>query len=170
MLILVFSLGLLTEAQGPGSYTITVRVTDNGNPAMSDFEAITVTVGEVNSAPVLAAIGNKNVNEGVLLTFTVSATDVDLPAQTLTYSATGLPSGATFNAATRTFSWTPSESQGGTTPSITLRVTDNGVGLLYDEETITVTVSEVNSAPVPGCHRQQKRKRRRLVNLHCISN
>ena len=57
----------------------------------------------MNVAPVLAAVGNKNVNEGVLLTFTVSATDVDLPAQVLTYSATGLPSGATFNAGTRTF-------------------------------------------------------------------
>ena len=46
---------------------------------------------------------------------------------------------------TRTFSWTPSESQGGTAPSITIRVTDNGVALgsLYDEETIVVTVAEV---------------------------
>ena len=46
------------------------------------------------------------------------------------------------------FSWIPSESQGGTAPSITIRVTDNGVGLLYDEETIVVTVGEVNVAPV----------------------
>ena len=37
-------------------------------------------------APVLAAIGNKTVNEGSLLTFTATATDADLPANTLTFS------------------------------------------------------------------------------------
>ena len=137
-----------SESQGGTAPSITIRVSDSGTPSLFAERTFTVTVGEVNVAPVLAAVGNKNVNEGALLTFTVSASDVDLPAQTLTYSATGLPSGATFNAGTRTFSWIPSESQGGTAPSITIRVTDNGVGLLYDEETIVVTVGEVNVAPV----------------------
>ncbi|MCY2994596.1 MAG: Ig-like domain-containing protein [Planctomycetota bacterium] len=40
-----------TEAQGPGSYTLTVKVTDNGTPALSDEEQITITVHEVNVAP-----------------------------------------------------------------------------------------------------------------------
>ena len=52
------------EADGPGSYTFNVVVTDNGNPALSDSETITVTVNEVNVAPVLGAIGNQSVNEG----------------------------------------------------------------------------------------------------------
>ena len=39
-----------TEAQGPGVYTFDVVVTDNGTPAASDSETITVTVGEVNEA------------------------------------------------------------------------------------------------------------------------
>ena len=137
-----------SESQGGTAPSITIRVSDSGTPSLFAERTFIVTVGEVNVAPVLAAVGNKTVNEGALLTFTVSASDVDLPAQTLTYSATGLPSGATFNAGTRTFSWIPSESQGGTAPSITFRVTDNGVGLLYDEETIVVTVGEVNVAPV----------------------
>ena len=49
-----------TEAQGPGVYTVTVRVTDNGSPALDDFETIQITVNEVNTAPVLAAIGNQS--------------------------------------------------------------------------------------------------------------
>ena len=136
------------ESQGGTAPSITIRVSDSGTPSLFAERTFIVTVGEVNVAPVLAAIGAKSVNEGVLLSFTVSATDADVPAQALTYSVTGLPSGATFNAGTRTFSWIPSESQGGTAPSITFRVTDNGVGLLYDEETIVVTVGEVNVAPV----------------------
>ncbi len=51
--------------------------------------------------------------EATPLQFTVNARD---PAAgvALTYSATGLPSGATFNATTRTFSWTPKYGQAGT--------------------------------------------------------
>ena len=58
-----------TESQGGSSYNVTVRVTDNGSPALNDFETISITVNEVNVAPVLAAIGNKTVSEGSLLTF-----------------------------------------------------------------------------------------------------
>ena len=72
---------------------MTFTATDNGTPVLSDSEAITITVTNTNRAPVLAAIGNKTVAENALLTFTVSATDAD--GDTLTYSATGLPTGAT---------------------------------------------------------------------------
>ena len=86
-----------------------------------------------------------------MLTFTASATDADLPAQVLTYSATGLPPGASISGA-GVFSWTPTISQGSITPyQITVRVTDDGAGALYDEETIAVTVAEVNTTPVLDC-------------------
>ena len=117
---------------------MTVRVTDNGSPALNDFETISITVTEVNVAPVLAAIGNKSVNEGSLLTFTATATDADLPANGLTYSLdAGAPTGATINATTGVFTWTPTESQGGASYNVTVRVTDNGSPALNDFETIT---------------------------------
>ncbi len=75
-----------TEGQGPGSYTITVRVTDDGTPALSDSETITVTVDEVNASPILAAISDKMVTEGTALAFTATASDPDLPANSLTFS------------------------------------------------------------------------------------
>ena len=50
-----------TEAQGPGVYPITVRVTDNGQPPKSATRTFTVTVNDVNNAPVVAAIPNKTV-------------------------------------------------------------------------------------------------------------
>src|SRR5207253_1169408 len=58
-----------------------------------------------NSPPVLDPIGNKSVYEGQLLSFVLNATDGD--GDPLTYSASNLPSGATFDAGTRQFSWTP---------------------------------------------------------------
>ncbi len=129
-----------TEAQGPGSYTFTVRVSDG---TLTDEEQITVTVNEVNVAPVLAAIGNKTVNEGSLLTFTATATDSD--SAILTYSLVNAPTGASINATTGVFTWTPTEAQGPGSYTFTVRVSD---GVLTDEEHITVTVNEVNTAPV----------------------
>src|SRR5262249_44092923 len=71
-----------TEAQGPGTFTFKVRVPDGGTPALFDEEEITVTGPEVNQPPVLAPIGNRSVDEQTLLTFTIAATDPDLPANT----------------------------------------------------------------------------------------
>ena len=132
-----------TEAQGPGSYDITVIVSDG---VLTDSETITVTVGEVNVAPVLAAVGDKAVDELAELTFTATATDADLPANTLTFSLSGAPTGASITSG-GVFTWTPTEAQGPSSYDITVIVSD---GALTDSETITVTVGEVNVAPVLG--------------------
>ena len=139
-----------TEAQGGLTPSVTITVTDNGTGNLTDSETFTITVGEINTAPVLAAIGNQTVNEGATLSFTATATDADLPAQSLSYSldAASLALGMTINSSTGAFSWTPSESQGGLTPSVTITVTDNGSGNLTDTETFTITVGDTNLAPV----------------------
>jgi len=94
-------------------------------------------VTEVNTAPVLNPIGNKTVSRGRLLSFTATATDVDLPAQTLVFSlGAGAPSGAAITAG-GVFTWTPTAAQAPSTNSITVRVTD---GSLTDTETISVIV------------------------------
>ena len=139
-----------SEAQGGFAPSVTVTVTDNGTGNLTDSETFTVTVGDTNLAPVLAAIGNQSVNEGATLSFTASATDPDLPAQTLSYSldAASLALGMTINSSTGAFSWTPSEAQGGAAPSVIVTVTDNGTGNLTDSETFTITVGDINLAPV----------------------
>ena len=134
-----------TEAQGPGTYTFDVVVSDG---TVTDSETITVTVTEANSAPILAAIGNQTIAEGTELSFTATATDTDLPANTLTFSladGTGaVPTGATITAG-GLFSWTPTEVQGPGTYTFDVVVSD---GTVTDSETITVTVTEANAAPV----------------------
>ncbi|MBP7031560.1 MAG: tandem-95 repeat protein, partial [Anaerolineaceae bacterium] len=136
-----------TEAQGPDDYTFTVKVCDNGTPILCDEESITVTVTEVNVAPVLGAIGDKSVAELVQLSFTATATDADLPANTLTFSLVGAPTGASIDPATGAFTWTPTEAQGPGTYTFDVCVSD---GTLTVCETITVTIGEVNVAPVLG--------------------
>lgn len=137
-----------TEAQGAGDFPVTIRVTDNGSPSLSATRTFNIRVNEVNVAPKLAAIGNKTVDEEITLTFTASATDSDLPANTLTYSLVNAPSGATINPATGEFIWTPTEAQGAGSYNVTFRVTDNGSPALSAEETVTITVREVNKPPV----------------------
>jgi hypothetical protein len=87
---------------------------------------------------VLNAVGTKSVNEGAAVTFTVSASDPDGDA--LTYSASNLPAGASFDPATRTFSWTPGYGQSGVYANVRFQVSD---GRLTDYEDITITVSNV---------------------------
>jgi hypothetical protein len=134
-----------TEAQGPGSYVIRIIVSDGID---EDYEDITVTVNEVNLPPVLSLIGSKTINEGDLLQFTITASDSDLPAQTLAYLASNLPPGATFNPTTRVFSWQPTSGQAGVYPSVHFEVSD---GDLTDSEDITITVTapplEVSISP-----------------------
>ncbi|PKO12071.1 MAG: hypothetical protein CVU39_25980 [Chloroflexi bacterium HGW-Chloroflexi-10] len=139
-----------SEAQGPGEYPITVRVTDNAASTLSDTQTFTVSVTEVNTAPQLTAISNKTVKTGNLLTFSASASDADLPANSLTFSLDpGAPAGVAINPATGVFTWTPSQAQGPAEYSITVRVTDNGAGSLSDTQTFSVTVLQAFDIYLP---------------------
>ena len=133
----------MPAANQTGSYNVTVTVTDG--TGLTDSQDVHITVNtQPNVAPVLTAIGSKSVNEMVLLEFNVTATDAD--GDSLRFSLeTGAPSGASINLTSGAFAWTPTEMQDGA-PSITVQVSDSRGGTA--SETITVTVSEVNTAPV----------------------
>ena len=104
--------------------------------------SVSVTVADgtvsIDQPPVLNAIGNKSVNEGGTLSFTISASDAN--GDELTYSASNSPVGATFNPATRAFSWTPGYSQAGVYANVRFQVSD---GQMTDYEDITITVGNV---------------------------
>ncbi|MGD8415554.1 MAG: PilC/PilY family type IV pilus protein [Pseudomonadales bacterium] len=132
---------------------VTVRVTDDGVPALDDFETIAITVNEVNAAPVLNPIGDQTVDEETLLSFVAAASDADVPANGLTYSLDpGAPAGASIDPASGAFSWTPAEADGPGSFTVTVRVTDDGTPALDDSETINITVIEINDPPflIPG--------------------
>ncbi|RKX26504.1 MAG: hypothetical protein DRP45_03395, partial [Candidatus Zixiibacteriota bacterium] len=125
-----------------GSYPVTFYADDGVN---TDSELVTITVNNVNRAPVLAAIGDRPVDENANLNFGVSATDADGTAPTLTTST--LPTGATFTdlgGGTGTFDWTPDFTQSGSYP-VTFYATD---GVDTDSELVTITVNNVNQTPI----------------------
>ena len=117
------------------------------NPGAVNF------AGGANTAPVLASIANRSVHAGYLVTFTNSATDADLPAQSLSYSIDApVPAGAVVGASSGVFIWTPGTNQIAN-HSITIRVTDNGAPGLSDAKTFTVAVlalPTVSSIAVTG--------------------
>jgi hypothetical protein len=130
-----------------GNYSVTFTVTDDGSPAESDTEVVTISVGNVNRPPVLGTIGSRSVDEGSLLSFTVTASDPD--GDGLTFSASNVPTGANFNPSTRVFSWTPGFGAAGNY-NVTFTVTDDGTPAENDSEIVTITVGNVNRPPVLG--------------------
>lgn len=130
-----------SEAQGPGVYPITVRVTDSGVPPQSDTEGFTVTVDETNAAPALAAIASRTVHAGTAVTFTNSAADPDLPPNALSFSLDpGAPPAAGIGTTTGVFTWLTTDADAGVAANITVRVTDNGAPALSDTESFSITV------------------------------
>ena len=133
-----------------GTNNVVIQVSDASSSATQSF---TITVSSsgtgnnqtntsTNHAPILNSIGNKQILENSLLQFTISATDSD--NDTLIFSASNLPSGASFNSGTKTFSWTPAHSQIGSY-QITFTVSD---GQTTDDETITVMAYAPNQEPI----------------------
>ncbi len=92
---------------------------------------VNITVIAVNDAPVLTGVpSSTSVVYSTNLSFTAHATDVDLPAQTLTFSLVGAPAGATINPTTGLFSWTPTAAQAGndgTTYNFSIAVSDGDI-------------------------------------------
>jgi hypothetical protein len=88
----------------------------------------------LNFRPILNGIGSKRVAVGEQVEFTLYAIDRDAD-DVLTYSATGLPPGATFTPTTRQFSWTPTAAG---MYRITFAVSD---GDQTDSERVTIFVT-----------------------------
>ena len=128
----------------PGDYPITPVFDDPANRLPNyavTTNAGTLTVGEPNNPPVVAnPVPNTNSTYGDIFNFTFAAdtfTDPDT-GQTLTYTASNLPPGVTFEASTRTFGGT---NTGVGIYPVTVTATDNGAPPLS-----TNTVFEIDVA------------------------
>lgn len=132
-----------TEEQGPGVHEVRIRATDLGG--LSSTHAFHITVREVPNAPDLEAVPDQQAAEGQELRLTLVGSDGDPDSGPLIYSLVSGPAGAQVDSVTGVFTWTPGETDGGTTTTFTVRVTDS-TGLSTDR-TFHVDVAEVNDAP-----------------------
>ena len=146
-----------TDAGANNVYDVTVQVSDG---TLTDTQAIAVTVTAVNdNSPVITSNGGGatatiSIAENTTAVTTVTATDADLPVQTLTYSISGGADAARFtiDSATGVLSFLaapdyelPTDAGANNVYDVTVQVSD---GALVDVQTIAVTVAAVNDAPV----------------------
>ena len=134
----------LLDYESNQEFILQAKASDPSNNS-APFE-ISIRLNNVNEAPVLMPFSAFYVNEKELMTFTVSATDVDTPADQLVYSLNeNAPTGATIDAATGLFSWTPTEEQGSGLYRFNVFVSD---GEFIIGQEVSIGVQEVNQPPV----------------------
>jgi PKD repeat protein len=134
--------GRLTFTPAPGYVgpaSVTYRATDDAG-AQSNTGSISIDVIN-NRPPVLAPVPERRVGEGFNLTFSLEATDPDGDA--VSFGAARLPSGATFDAASGVFSWTPAFGAVGTY-DVMFSATD---GIATVEEPGRIVVFHTNRPP-----------------------
>jgi hypothetical protein len=107
-----------------------------------------------NTAPTLSAISDKYVHLGQTVAFTATATDAQSAYQTLTFSLTNSPPGASIDPATGVFFWATTNALAPSTNSVTVLVTDNGSPPLSDAKTFSVVIAGplqfIGTAPQAG--------------------
>lgn len=134
------------------SVVLTVQVSDGGpGTPLTDTAAITINVTGVNdNSPAFTSSNTVNVPETKTFVTTVTATDADIPAQTLTYSISGGADQAKFaiNATTGVLSFVTAPSFASPTDTDTnniyeVSVTANDGNGRATAQTINVTVTEI---------------------------
>ena len=132
---------------------LNVRVTATDTSGASASQDFTVTVANVNDAPVASVtIADQSTDEDAGFSFTLPAssfTDVDV-GDSLTYAASladgsPLPSWLSFDPATQTFSGTPLNEDVG---ALSIRVIATDTAGANASQDFTVTVNNTNDAPV----------------------
>jgi hyaluronate lyase len=93
-----------------------------------------------NAPPTLSPISNRTINAGFTLLVTNSATDPDLPYQTLTFSLPGAPAGAAIDSTTGLLTWRPPVSLAGASNALAVVVSDNGTPSLSATQTFWVAM------------------------------
>jgi hypothetical protein len=134
----------LTGLSGTGRYVRmygTVRKTQYGY-SLYEFEVYGTAPVPTNESPLLAAISNQTILAGRTLLVTNSASDADIPPQTLTFSLLNAPTNAAINSNSGVFNWRPTIAQSPSTQTVAVVVADNGTPVMSDTQGFTVTETQ----------------------------
>jgi len=131
-----------TEAQGPGVYTVTFRVTDLAGATSS--QTISIAVNEVNTAPIAVPL-SLTTAEDVAVVVTLTGNDADIPANTLVSTVLASPTHGVLAANAGGFTYTPATNYNGP-DSFTFVVNDGTTDSA--PATVTLDVTPANDPPV----------------------
>jgi len=133
-----------SRCAGTGTNVFSVIVTDNGIPPLSATGWVAVVIVKSNTPPLLSPVADITMNDGDLLSVTNTATDLDCPANAITFSlGSGAPAGAAIDPASGLLTWTPAAWQAPSTNLLTVVATDNGAPPLSATRQFRVTVRQV---------------------------
>jgi uncharacterized repeat protein (TIGR01451 family) len=133
-------------ADAPGTFVVTIRVSD-GNGGTADT-TLTITVGgPAANTPPVAADDAKSTPEDTATTVSVLANDTDVDLDTLTVTGHTNGSFGTVTCTATTCTYTPGANVNGT-DTFTYTIADGSGGT--DTAVVTITVTPVNDAPVAG--------------------
>ena len=126
-----------------GDHAVVLSVSDSSSA--TDSQSFTITVINVNDAPVITSSNAINIDEDQSTQLTLTATDVD--STSLTWSITSEPGLGTASISggdtSATLNYVPNQNQNGS-DTVVISVTD---GELSTSQTITVTITPVNDRP-----------------------
>lgn len=95
-----------TEAQGPSTNTMVLRVTDNSYPPLSASLRRELRVLESNSPPVFASVSTPRIRPGQTLHFPLRVSDPDIPATPLSlWLGRAVPAGVRWDVAGSALEW-----------------------------------------------------------------
>ncbi len=97
---------------------------------------------EINRAPVLTAVADQTLDEGVPFALSLTAEDPDEPANALRFALVEGPAGLTVGE-NGALAWTPSEAQGPGSYPVRVNVTDDGQPPLSHTHDFVLSVREV---------------------------
>ena len=112
-----------------------------GDAGIFYLDNVTVSRFVTNTAPTLAPVTNRALRAGQSLVITNTATDPEVPPQSLLWTMLSGPANATLGAASGVFTWRPGLEQAPTVADIRLKVEDDGLPAFSATQSFQVTVS-----------------------------
>ncbi|MBU0653550.1 MAG: cadherin domain-containing protein [Gammaproteobacteria bacterium] len=147
------------DADGNNKYELVITVTDNTAPDHTDSQSLQVVVTNTNEAPVISSDGASDTaalthDENATAVTTVTSADPDA-GDTITYTINGGSDANLFSIDPATGELrfktapdfeNPSDSDGNNTYVVQVMADD--ANSLFDLQTLTITVNDINDAPV----------------------
>jgi gliding motility-associated-like protein len=143
------------DGNGDNNYIVNVVATDNGTPAASTTQVLTISVQDLNEAPVFSSANTANPNENQINVLTVIAQDPENTAINYSLPATGDNDNFQINETTGVLTFINSPDFENPTDNdlngiyiVTVVATDSHSPSLSTFQIITVTLVDLNESPV----------------------